>query len=188
MWRFPEFSRTPSPPLLCAARAIKPPAHPEDGNGVSSRNVGKLHILMWLSAWENFIDYLNICMRYKCKLQEVTSSHDLFKKCYITKETSATFSWRHQLHSVRWERWFQFGSCFWPDHVQAAVAMQWFGTVLLKRNNCIEEMRMGLYALFSRLSAFLEMDFAYGIFKPLRLSLQIIRTFKYFLKSIRNVS
>jgi len=87
-------------------------------------------------------------MRHKCKLQQVTSSHDLFTKCYVTKETSATFSWRHQLHSAWRKRWFRFGSCCWPDHVQTAVGMQWFGTVLMKRDFCNGRIRIGLYTLF----------------------------------------
>ena len=36
---------------------IKTPAHPEDGEGFSGRNVGNLHILMRLSVPENIIEF-----------------------------------------------------------------------------------------------------------------------------------
>ena len=62
---------TPSPSSGCAGGlvapklmtvisfgATKPSGHPEDGDGVSSRNVGKLSHLDVMSARENFIEVM----------------------------------------------------------------------------------------------------------------------------------
>jgi hypothetical protein len=48
--------------------ATKPPAHPEDWEGVSFRNVGKLYILTRLSARENFVE---ICRRESFKTYKI---------------------------------------------------------------------------------------------------------------------
>jgi hypothetical protein len=47
---------TLSPSSVCAG-VTNPPAHPEDEDGVSSRNVENLHIMALLSTRKHFIDF-----------------------------------------------------------------------------------------------------------------------------------
>jgi hypothetical protein len=43
--------------LVVSSGATKPPAHPEDGDGVGSKTSVNIYILMRLSVWENLIKY-----------------------------------------------------------------------------------------------------------------------------------
>jgi len=81
---------TPSPSSESAGGTTKPPAHPENGDGVRSRNVGKIYILTWLSAQENFIDYFNMSVTFTCDIKVNYRGADKSLARPVRKKTTAT--------------------------------------------------------------------------------------------------